>query len=104
MTLSNFILWLQSNRLVNLLLIFAYFFFIFFMHGVAVTLSFDLENTFTTPYYHLAVITFCFIFLSIIAAFVWKQIKRNSENISIKLGYFLATVFFIFFHWSFMFD
>ncbi len=102
--LHQFIFWLQSRKLINLVLVFAYFFFILFMHDPLVHLSLWVEGNLSLEVYNLLVV---FVFLSVLVLlsfFVLKKLATDKRNQKLKLFYLVATLALLITHSRFMFD
>lgn len=108
MTISNLlqrvVSWLQLRPIINLLLVFAYFLFILFLHGSLVKVSIAIEKTLSLDVYNAVIAV---IFLSVVSFFVFivqKKLREESEDRTLKLTYLFITITAILIHSRFMFD
>ncbi len=102
--LNTFIFWLQSRRLVNLLIVFAYFAFLVAMHGPMVNLSVWAERNLTIETYNILIAVIFLSLLVLVGSFVLRQLATNKQDQALKLFYLLATVLLFIAHSRFMFD
>ncbi len=100
----QFIFWLQQRRLVNLLLVFAYFFFILFMHDPLVHVSMWVEKMLSLEVYNVVVAVAFLSLISILVFFLQKKLREKSEDRNLKLTYLFLTITAIIIHSRFMFD
>lgn len=101
---QQIISWLESRRIINLVLVLAYFFFILHMHDPMVHLSMFIESFLSHNLYNRVVEVVYLVFLAAVAGIIWKQLNRNTEHINYKVSYLAATILFVFIHSRFMFD
>jgi hypothetical protein len=102
--LQGFVNWLEARRIINLLLVFAYFIFIFLMHVPCAKLSVFTEHFFTLPVYNKVVIGVCIVLLTIYLALIYMQFKKHTDNRLHKIIYLLLCLFFIILHFNIMFE
>jgi len=96
--------WLEQRRFLNIILVFAYFIFIFFMHVPCAHLSVWVEWHLSLPVYNLVVKTTCIVLLILYLALILYQLLKRTHNRSHKIAYLLLTLSFIIIHFSFMFE
>lgn len=102
--LHSFIFWLQSRRVINLVLALLYFLFILFMHHPLVLLSIWAERNLSFEVYQIIVAA---VFISVLLAvlyFVSKQLMQHTKNRALALFYIGVSVLLLFIHSRFMFD
>ncbi len=101
---QQFIFWLQSRRLINLVLVFAYFFFILFMHDPLVHVSMWVERNLSLDTYNLVVALVFLSVLLLLSFFVLRKLASDRRNQKLKIFYLISTVTFLIIHSRFMFD
>lgn len=103
--LQQIIFWLQSRKLINLLLVFAYFVFIMFMHNHMVHFSMWVESKLGgIETYNLVVAVIFLTVLLLLSFFVLKNLTNDRKNKKLKIFYLVSTVALIIIHSRFMFD
>jgi hypothetical protein len=102
--LHSLIFWLQSRKLINLALVFAYFIFILFMHNPLVHLSIWVEKILSPDTYNSVVALIFLSVLLLLSFFVLKKLAADKKNQKLKLFYLISTVAAIIIHSRFMFD
>ena len=103
--LQKIIFWLQSRKLINLLLVFAYFVFIMSMHNPMVLLSIWVEKQLGgIESYNLIVAIVFLTVLLLLSFFVLKKLAADRKNQKLKIFYLISTVVLIIIHSRFMFD
>lgn len=102
--LQAIIFWLQVRRSVNLLLVFAYFFFLLLMHNPLVHLSMWVEKNLSLPVYNVVVAVIFLTFISVLVVVLQKKIREESEDRNLKITYLFITTTAIIIHSRFMFD
>ena len=105
---SNFLIravnWLEQRRFINVVLVFAYFIFIFLMHVPCAKLSVWVEWHLSLPVYNTVVKATCILFLIPYLALIITQLKKHYDNSPHKMIYLLLTLSFIIIHFSIMFE
>ena len=96
--------WLQSRKLINLIFVFGYFFFILLMHDHLVQVSIAIEKTLSLVVYNTVIAA---VFLSVVFVLVFvvqKKLREETKDRTLKLTYLFATITAILIHSRFMFD
>ena len=75
--LHSLIFWLQSRKLINLALVFAYFIFILFMHNPLVHLSIWVEKILSPDTYNVVVALVFLTVLLLLSFFVLKKLAAD---------------------------
>jgi hypothetical protein len=96
--------WLAAHRSINLLLIFSYFVFIYYMHDVVVHLSVWVMNMMSLPVYNKVVLTISILLLASFAVFMIVYFKKYGGNRLLKISYLSLTIAFIILHFRFLFE
>ena len=96
--------WLARHWFINLLLVFAYFIFIFLMHVPCAKLSVFVEHHLSLPIYNNVVIIISVTLLVLYLLFVYKQITNHTSSVAHKLFYLLLCLSFIIIHFRIMFE
>ena len=96
--------WLEQRRALNVLLVFAYFIFIFLMHIPCALLSVFVERHLTLPVYNQVVKGICFVLLVAYLAFVFRQLNTRPDNRAHKITYLFLALGFIILHFTIMFE
>ena len=96
--------WLGAHRFINLLLIVAYFLFIYFMHDPVVHLSIWVMNFFSLPVYNKVVIAVCVLLLILFSVFLVSQLNQRRDNFKLKVAYLFITLTLILIHFRTMFE
>lgn len=96
--------WLRQHKLINAILVLAYFVFLVLMHGPMVKLSNIVQNQLSFAVYNQVVQVLYFIGLIFVVWLLIQQLKKFADNRALKLFYLLATATLIFIHSRFMFD
>ena len=102
--LIRIINWLEQQRLVNLVLVFAYFIFIFLMHVPCAKLSVWVQWHLSLPVYNNVVKATCILLLILYLALCITQLRKRANNRSLKIAYLLLTLSFITLHFRIMFE
>lgn len=102
--LHSFIFWLQQRRLVNLLLVFAYFTFILFMHNPLVLVSMWVEKQLSLEVYNTVIAGVFLTLILVLVFFLQKKLREETEDKNLKLAYLFITITAIIIHSRFMFD
>lgn len=102
--LHTFIFWLQSHRLINLVLVLAYFTFIVFMHHPLVLLSMWVEHNLSFQIYQVVVVAVFALLLMFLFYYVFRQVQKNKQHFPLGVFYLFATLLLLFIHSRFMFD
>lgn len=102
--LNNIIDWLEKRRIINLVLILGYFFFILLMHNSMVLLSVWVEKQLSLPVYNLVIAVIFLLLASVLVIVLIKRFKLNFENLKTEFIYLFATLAFMIAHSRFMFD
>jgi hypothetical protein len=102
--LQKIVDWLAAHRFINVLLITAYFLFIYYMHDPVVHLSVWVMNFFTLAVYNKVVIAVIILFLILFIAFLASQLKAHRDNLKLKLIYLFITLTLIVIHFHIMFE
>ena len=100
----QFIFWLQTRRLINLVLVLVYFVFLVQMHHPLVLLSMWMEHNLTIETYNVLVAAVFLTLLGLLLFYLSKLFLKYRENRNLKLVYLLTTLLLLIFHSRFMFD
>jgi hypothetical protein len=102
--INTFIFWLQTRRLINLVLIAGYFLFLLFMHDPLVHVSMWVEKQLSLQLYN-TVVAAVFVLLVIVAgSLLLRKLLADKSNRTLKVFYLFATLLLLFIHSRFMFD
>ena len=96
--------WLEQRRLINFVLVFAYFIFIFLMHVPIVKLSVWVQSQLTLPVYNSVVKGTTILLLILYLALCFTQLKSHTGNRQLKVIYLLLILSFIAVHFRIMFE
>jgi hypothetical protein len=102
--LQRFVNWLEGRRIINVVLVFGYFIFIFLMHVPCAKLSVFVQNKLSLPVYNSVVIAVSSTLLALYLLFMYTQITVHTGNRGHKLIYLLLCLSFIILHFNFMFE
>lgn len=102
--LHTFIFWLQTRRLLNLLLIVAYFLFLLFMHDPLVHVSVWVEKQLGIEVYNAVVASFFILLVVAGGAVLLRRLMADTRNRALISFYLVVTLLFLFVHSRFMFD
>jgi hypothetical protein len=102
--LHTFIFWLQTRRLINLVLIVGYFLFLLFMHDPLVLVSVWIEKQLGLQVYNMVVAAVFVLLVAILGSVLLRKLMAAKTNRALRLFYLLFTLLFLFTHSRFMFD
>jgi hypothetical protein len=103
-TLHHIVYWLQRNRAVNLVLVFAYAAFICFIHDPLVKVSVVVMNKLSLPTYNQLVAVLSGIMLLLVLTYSGYSLYHYRERLTAKLFYLLTTVTLMAVHFRTMFE
>jgi hypothetical protein len=96
--------WLENHRIINLLLVFAYFAFIYHMHVPMAQLSVWVMNGMSLPVYDKVVLLISALLLILFIILLSVRLYKDRSNHLLKTSYLLITVTAIIIHFRIMFE
>lgn len=96
--------WLSAHRIVNLLLILCYFYFLFSMHVPFANLSVRVMLAMSLPVYNTVVMAVSITLLILFVALMAFQLRKYPDERTLKITCLLITIACIILHFRFLFE